>query len=476
MKDHRISITISSFDKATCKRFDLFLRSPYHNTSEKALQLGLFFLTHYPSFTSKKFTEESAFRTLFPERDFSKHELNRYMSKVSQLLDKFAALESLVKQPLIEGSLIESYYFNSWDKPALERAVKQQYKSLSKQEPKGSDNFFFTYLNRKLFHNSKMYETQKKEGAKSFIEASWSLQAYFLIEMFQSAMTLKHQYRIGTTDTQLPLISSGAAFVKANIDTVPVLVKLWYYAFRVSQVPSDITVYKTFKSSLKLNLNNIPAIDARNFSILLISALKTQMNQGRQRYLEERFDMHLLEIQEDWIIADSVISYPAFNSIIQVALTLGHIDWAKNFIESHQHFLLEDIRNIIVEFNEIKILFANKYYKQCLEDLTTIPFLDRPITLGIKRLQIKCLFELQGYDELFNSLHALTMYIHRMDAKLIRAKEANNQFVKVVKLLYNALENPDQESAEAFTEIRSIVQANPLLPEAEWVLTYLEEA
>ena len=475
MKDHRITIIISKFDKVICKRFDLFLRSPYHNTSEKTLKLGQFFLAYYPSFSSSKFNEKEAFKVLFPDRAFSKHELNRYMSKVLSLLDKFAAHESLTHQPFLEASLTERYYFKFRDIHGFERAQKQTQKVLDKQVIKVSKSYYTAYQNRKWHHNASMYKTDKSNGQQSCLEALEALYYFFLIEMFQTGIALTYQYKTSPHNSYFPLISAGQGFVKENLETVPALVKLWYHAFNLSQSLTDITYFKLMKSCLKLHVKQISAMDARSFSVLLISALKAQINQGRTRYLEERFDIHLLEIQEKWIIAKNVLNYTTFNNIILEALALGHIDWAQDFINSHQHYLPDDVRTPIVHYNSAQILFANKDYEQCLEALSSIPFLDTSVTLGIKRLQIKCLFELQEYDKLFTSLHAMTMYIHRMDTKLTRAKEVNNQFVKVVKLLYNALENPDQESAEAFTEIRSIVQANPLLPEAEWVLTYLEE-
>ncbi|MEZ4686164.1 MAG: hypothetical protein R3B47_08880, partial [Bacteroidia bacterium] len=255
----------------------------------------------------------------------------------------------------------------------------------------------------------------------------------------------------------------------------PLLVTLWYNAYRLSLNQQDEAFYGSLKETLSLNLRKIPAIDARNFTVILNnSLLRLAPRNGRTYYLKERFNTYLMEIREGWLIADNVISYHTFNNIIQTSLALGNLEWAEQFLEEHKTYLHEEVAETIIEYNQIKILFQRKQFKACVKRCLAIPFLDANITLGIKQVQIKCLFELGEYEQMFLAFHALTMYVHRLPKKLERIKDTNLVFIKLVKNLYQMHENPGSDHHELIGQFYDYLKAMPLMPEAEWLHEHMQ--
>jgi hypothetical protein len=469
MKDHKVIKIIARFDKTTCKRLKSFLESPYHNTSDIVRELGNFLIGCHPAFDDPECNEEAAFRAMFEEKPFSKHEFNRYMSKFFSVLERFIAVEQLFDSPIIEHLFLEDYYYKTNNALNLKKRQKATLSKIEGSNTEESGLFYYKYLNQKMMHNALMQEANRKGAHGIYKNATESLNTYYLIEIFQAATVIRYQHAGDDIAEQFPLLDRACEAVGQHIQRYPVLVQLWYYAYSLAADRQDQEIYRKLKATLKLNLKKISGTDARSFTVILNSALRSQTLTDRKRYIEERFDTYLIEIQEGWIIADNIIQYYTFNNIIQGALALGHIEWAEEFLEENKQYLAADIAETIILFNQAYISFEKKDYQQCMRLCISIPFIDPTLALVVKRLQIKCYFELEEFDRVFPALHAFTMYVSRLPEKYLYAKNANNLFTKSTKLLYKALTAGENNPEKYKGQVIAILDETPLLPEGEWL-------
>ena len=197
------------------------------------------------------------------------------------------------------------------------------------------------------------------------------------------------------------------------------------------------------------------------------------MEQGRTRYLQERFEIYQIEIDNDWIIADDLINYNAFNNIITNSLALGKKEFAISFLEKYQPFLIPEMREDLVLYNRARIAFAKKDFSTCLSLAQQTAYLDTLITLGVKRLQIMCKFEQGDSEQLLDDLNSFNVYLHRMAGSQGVVKTRNKAFVKAAKLLDKAfLKNNEPKFKE---RLNTLLKAHPLMPEREWLEEKLQD-
>ena len=469
MQNHKIIKTLASLAPETCRRFSSFLASPYHTKSSKLKALGLYLLSHYPDFDSPDFTESNIYHSFYPEKAFSKHELTRYFSKLRALLDDFFIQESLDNSPFMKGALLEKYYYELMNEAGLQKARKANLDQLKNSIPVESVNHFYTYLSQKTKHKALMQQVVKLGAKEVYIEAAGALHSYFLIELLQAATVLVYQHKFENPSSVLPLLEQSVNYAKSNVKTLPFLAKLWLFAYQLAFNPNDIEAYSSLKQAFKSNLKKLGIADGRNFAVILAWSLRFRDKLSRAKLIEESFEFYLIEIQESWIIVDHTIPFTTFNNVVSVALALKQIAWAEDFIQGHQQYLAEAVREDVSKYNFAKIHFIRGDYQACLKNTRTLPFLNVTVTLGIKRLEIMCFFELRKIDAFFRAIHAFTMFLHRLDAKYARYGETNSLFIKFVKDLFRYLEKGNSLTDESLKKMEETLSQNCFLPEAEWI-------
>lgn len=470
MKDHKVIDVLKQFDSKTVSRFVDFLHSPYHNKVERITKLGGFLLRYYPSFDSEELSEEAAFVALFGKKAFNKHELTRYLSKLFILLEDFIIAESLGSETFLKSNLKTDFYYKIQNASRFKKAQTSALKELQKKVRKESANYFFLYLNQKQAHDFHIQSPRKQEARTFFKGAVKDLNAYYFIEILQAATTMKFQFDQQETEDYIPLLYPTLAYIGKHKLAMPTLVLIWYYAYQALREPGNVARYKDLKDELHKAADDLPFIDARNITNILKRTIKSQTSRGRHSYLKEMFTVYKMEVEQGWVVADGIINYQAFNNVITLALILEEIDFAASFLTSYQKYLIPEVREDIVFFNEARIAFAQKDYRRSLACTLQTAYLDLLITLGVKRTQIKCYFELDDSDQLIHALNAFTVYLHRMPSELAQeklVKKKNDAFVKAVKLLAKVLSEPDQTKARM--QLNEVLQANPLMPEKEWI-------
>lgn len=471
MQDHKIIVVIKEFDKATCKRFKLFLNSPYHNPSERVRKIGEYLLSFYPHFDHASFSEEAAFAALGVTSPYSKHELTRYLSKLFFVVEDFLAVEGLQGSALFKNSLIANYYFEQNNSSAFHKTQKLNAKLIKANKQPESAVFFYDYLNKKRGHNFHIRQRNRKAAKPLFLDASKSLNDYHAIQVLTIGVTLLQVHKEKPNPESCPMIEPVLQYVQEHIGEVPLLVRLWYFTFRLLETPTSLENYRRLKQELRLYIQNVPPNDARNFTLLLNATLTNYTSLGRQHYLEERFDNYLIEMQEGWLTESNIIEYKNFNNIITIALALGRVGFTESFLEKYKIYLAESSKNDILAYNKGHIAFHKGNFSQCLSYINQTSFLDSGLTLAIKRLQAMCFYELGEKEQFFNTANTMKVYIHRLDDKLKALKSGNSLFCKVLLMLDK---NPDHSvTPKSKASIEKILKDAPFLPDAEWIIKVL---
>ncbi|MEZ4687066.1 MAG: hypothetical protein R3B47_13660, partial [Bacteroidia bacterium] len=125
-------------------RLSQFLASPYFNTQERLARLGDYLLKFYPDFDAPGLTEEAVFAVIFPEKEFSTHEFNRYASKLYQLVEHFIEIESIEQFKFIIGQSKSEFFYLKNAESLFEKSQKSYGKFLNNLEKPTNASFFYT--------------------------------------------------------------------------------------------------------------------------------------------------------------------------------------------------------------------------------------------------------------------------------------------------------------------------------------------
>ncbi|MFK7970239.1 MAG: hypothetical protein AB8F95_07725 [Bacteroidia bacterium] len=472
MKDRKLIQLLQLISPEAVDKLSKFLASPYFNSSQKVTQLGEYFLSFYPNFEGEGLSEEKAFKSMYPDKTFSTHELNRYTSKLFKLTEQFVEFEGLEHFPYIHGQLRSEYYYHIKADSHFEKSQKEYERFLKKQESPSSAIFFYTYLNKKLSYN---FWVQRKDNAKTdniFNEAFEGLNAYYLTEMLQASATMRWRQKESPSSALMPLLEPAMEFLREHVETMPPIVQIWFYTNEILAQSSDKDYYQRLEDTLLSNFSIVPELDARNLIGFLKARLAKQPNVTRKEHMEGYFNLTLVEIQQGWIYAGNTIYDGLLNNIITAALALKKTDWARNFLEDSKPYMIPSTKENTFRYNLARIEFEEGKIQESLKHLAAVSYADETMALRVKRLELKAYFEVRDLDAFEATLNAFRVYSHRLGKKNPALKELQNLFSNIASALhrihFNIKQNETKESLQA------MIDNNPSLPELDWLQVQID--
>ncbi|MFK7971242.1 MAG: hypothetical protein AB8F95_12785 [Bacteroidia bacterium] len=473
MRNHKIFDILRSFDSKRLKRFADFLNSPYPKKSPKAALLGKYLIAFHPDFQSDALEDTTAFKAIETNKAFSKHELTRYLSLLLSFTEDFIAIEYLQEERFLKGSLLTRFYFETQNDVGLKRTINQNEKELSQDLLPDSTNFFYAYLNKKAHYNYCQRLKKTEEAQTHLYHGSQSLDAYYIIQLLQSAISYYQFHKQKPPKEKLLLLESAMEELSQKESQLPPLVQMWHFACRLTFNPEARIAYDNLKIALHTYLRDISGFDAHNFTLILINSLHRLLGNDRKKYLKERYDLYQIEIAEGWVVVDGVIGYSIFNNIIIASLALGKHEEAEAFLKKYKGNLLPEIHQDIVLYNQARIALTRAEFHESLRLVHQVAYLNHSITLGIKRIQIMCFFARGDLVQAQHIWNSMSTYIYRLDDGTKKLKARNLQFIKVIKLLMK--EDWERKKAKYAEQIRGILSDSSLMPEVEWIEKMLDK-
>lgn len=439
MKERKLFALLKLLDEDASKRLSKFVASPYYNSLQKVEDLCTYFLQFHPIYDDDLLTEEYAFTVIYPDRPFQAHELNRYMSKLFHLVEKFLEVEAMESTTFINKQVLAEHLYEIQALPQFESAIKKGASNLNKQLPISSANYLYTYLNKKLNYN---YRVQIKKGVKSMALLQESFQAldnYYLAEMLQAAATLHFENKeAGANAVDMPLLESGMTIIRNDLFNYPPLLQIWFLANELLREPQNETHYRALKQTIVENLDEIPPIDARNLLTFLRKSAANHFSESRIALMEEYFELFEIQIDRGWVYAGGTITYSLLSNIIGIALKLNRISWAQSFLQKSTPYLLSGIRENTLRFNMARIAFAQGDFSEAGKHLFHVNPFDLRMTLAMKRLQLMVNLEEKEATIFESNINSFRVYIHRLgkDVTRERLQQVNAVFANAINTLF----------------------------------------
>jgi hypothetical protein len=430
--------------------------------------LGDYLLSFHPDFESPELTEQAAYAIIFPDKEFSMHEFNRYASKLYQLVEHFIEIESIEQFKYIIGQSKSEFFYLKNAESLFEKSQKSFDKFLKKQEKPNSTSFFYTYLNKKLSYN---YWAFRKPGEKTdriYTSAFHALDAYYLTELLMASTILQYQQRRVLSQEEMPLLKPALEYLKTHYETQPPLLQAWYLPNVLLENREEKARYVQLKEVLLEHLPILPDLDARNLVGIAKTAVRHQHQLSRQEHLEEYFFWNTQEIAQGWIYADNSITNTQLGNVITVALALGKTAWAAEFLENSKPYLVPATLEDTYQYNLARIRFAEGNFQESLKQIAMVSYLDEYMALRVKRLELKVYYELDEHDAFEATLNSFRVYSHRVGKKHPKLKELQNNFSVILNLLHKKKVDLQEDTTKA--QLHEMVISNPQLPEYEWMV------
>ncbi|MEM7573384.1 MAG: hypothetical protein AAF433_10810 [Bacteroidota bacterium] len=440
------------------------MASPYHNRRLDITNLATV-LSNYEEVREVP-VKTALWKLIYPKKDFIDSSWRLLLSALSQQLERFVAVESILDDEFelkikVAGALEERLNTALHDK-----LLRESHRILEKQEVRNAEYWLREYRYQEAYYRRAL--TRQPEKDDHFGALSRSADRAFLAMKFRQNMwLLNHEqvYKWGFEPTAID--SYTIELSEEQVEDIPAL-RLYYYGIQMLRQPENEVVFQRFSNSLFTQAIHLPKSEARDLYLLAINFAVRQLNSGKRAYFPQVMDLYQSGLEQGYLLRKGVLSRFTYHNIVTTALQIQDIDYAEAFIEQWTGKLERRYRERMYNFNRAKIAYTSQRYGDALPLLQQANYHDPLLNLGARTLLLKIYFELGEREVLQSHLDAFTSYLRRKPGISYHRTNYRNLIRFTRKLL--KIEHSSETEKE---KLRQQINNTATLTEKSWLLACL---
>lgn len=408
MLNSKLLILLQSLTAWQLRSFRQLVQSPYFNKNEKVVLCLDGLLSVAPDFSL--LSEKELFHMVFIKESFNHQKLRYVMTDLTILLETFLIQEVLFDDVFLQKQLLlrklESMepekYFNQHLEQGRDLIENSKLGVARLKNIFILDEISFSFSRRS---NSRNADHTLQRLSDSMDEYYVLMRLKFTCEMINRANVLSEAYTIPSQDYIEQLL------IKCQFDNP--LISIYKSILDLLLYPAAEDAYADLKLQVELHYRKIEQNELRDVYVFLQNYCIRMINNGKENYLEELFNIYNLMIDQEVIFEKDELEHLQFKNIITLSLRLNKIQWTEHFISTYQNKLKSDLRKNAVSFNTARIHYAKKNYREALRVMRSVEFTDIYYHLDAKLLQLKIYFETDDLEPLFSLITTVTTYLKR---------------------------------------------------------------
>jgi len=474
MRNTKIYSILEQFDKYEQNRCRKFLQSPYFNRDQTITHIFDLLVAAINSEKKECFEKETLWQQLNAPDDFDDVRFRKYLSDLTKLVEDFLCQQVYEKSPLDRiNYLMQSVYDRKIEK--LFNGIIRDSKNLIQKYPYRSANFYYYQYNiESNYYRLMEYEIKRTERS-NFEELSTNLDYFYIAEKLRILLGILSRQSVSSYDYVVHFRQELLQAVKSNptqYETIPP-VSLYYQICLTYLEPEEEDHYYKLRELLEKYTHLFPVSEALNqFYASAQNYCVRKLNQGNQKFLKEYLELYKDMIRKDILVVDDVLSPWDFRNIIVVALRLGELAWAEQFISQFKDKLPSEMRDNAVSFNLAQLYFYQKNYEKVISLLQKVEYEDFTYNLNSKAMLLSAYYELQEIEPLHSLFDSFRTYLNRHKDIPASRRQSYSDLIKYTKKLTKLIPGDKQKLEKFRQELENT--KNPIASQP-WLLEKIAE-
>lgn len=481
MQDSKLIEVLRTLNSRELTRFSEYVHSPYYNKHQQLQQLCVYLLKLAPDFDSEsKLDKYRIYTYLYPKGSYDDAMLHSLFSKLLRLLYDFLATEFWQEERRMQEVLLLRQLRH---RKVAEKHVVSATRRFGTLEAPNSKERALLYWEDFLFHRELDLEFLGR-GGRTYNEhlqaKNDALDLCYIAEKFKIACDMVSRSVVTQAHYTPSLLAEIQGYVaqQPHLIELPILAIYWCI-YQTLTEPQQNSHYERLKGLLRQHHSQFCNEEAMDMYGYALNYCIRKINQGQIEFYEEIWTHYQLLVDAKIIYLGDYLPPWEYKNIVTTALRLGKYDWAKQFVEKYRADLPPDIRENAYRYNLASIYYAVRDYEKALRTLHDVEFTDATYHLGAKIIQLKSYYELHEGDALRSLIDAFQVYLRRSKEISEYRKDANAQFLRLTKKIYQYREQilfaPRERSQAKFDALLTEVNTAEPLANKDWLLQILQE-
>jgi hypothetical protein len=482
-----ISLTLlnilSKFAPKEMKEFGEFVSSPFFNKNQNVVKLHTYLKKYYPEFNNRKHLEkEYVYKKLYGKGLYNDGFMRTVIHNLGRLAEDYLCYVNFTRDDLKRGlGLLEELNGRKLEKIFL-KYYSDIEEGIENTQYKGPDYFYKRYL---LQNEMEIYMDWSKYKNKDFKNYTENTVTYIDDELtsFYISKALNH-YRFMLDKAQYENINYNYEFIDYIVDYLQnrdnhfknkIKIKLHLYEILLEK-RKEKKYYDILKEILISEKENLSQSDRYSLHNILQTHCINMAYSGENGYLEERFELYKICIQQKLYAASEHIYFDdlMFGNIAITAISLKELDWAEKFISKYKGDISPENSEVVINYVDAKLCFARGNCEKTLEYLNGIKSIRHiQYKLPVKDLMLMTCYELKLMSQAFYQADSYRHFLannksYFSDSRFKRVSNFLKAFTRLAKIA-------DKNNPGELKKLKSDIEASPNIPEKNWILQKIHE-
>lgn len=458
MEKNLLQEALSTLSSAEIREFGKFIRSPFFNTRQSLVELFDRWLAEQASRQPPAATGNAG---ILPAPNTV--EIRLANSALLALLEKYwIYCEKFEDSERGKIRLAATYRKRNLTKH-FRITLREARQSRERRPWRHADYYHDLYL---IEWEQYQYDTAARRTESLNLQATSDLMdTAFITRKLRLACLAQSHQAVYRADYQMGLLDLVLLHVeRSELKHIPA-VGLYFHCYRFLADSQATGHFETFKEMLFTYVDEFPADELRTLYLLAINFGIKKINESSEGWLRTTLELYQSALERGLLLENQRLSRFAFNNIVAIALRVGELDWAEQFILVHKTSLERQWREVTSSLNLARVAFTRKDFRTALGHLQRSDYKDLLNNLIVKTLQLKIYFETDEFDLLESHLTSMSNFIRRHTA--IGYHRTNYSRIVYYTRQLMALNFHD---TAAIAALRERIEQEEILTEKEWLL------
>lgn len=462
--------TLRCLQPADFRRLLKFLKSPYFNQSKTMVRLCEILLDSIEQ-GEQGFDRQNIWQRVFPEEIYDDVSFRKYCSDLLKLVEGFMAQESVANNHVRQNVNLLEFVVQRKIEPLYNSAFRQARSDMFQYRYHSLEYFRSAYEVERLYYSMMDFDVKLNKRA-NIEEISYNLDHFYWIEKLKLYSSALSQKRTGNFQYDLKFNEEILSYLNnISIEEVPELA-IYYYSF--------LTLFEEEKDEHYFNLRKLldtygvimPKQEAIELYDSALHYCIGKLNKGNQVFLREYFDLFEDGLEKGIFIANDELATWRFNNAIAVALRLGKLDWAEQFIEKYKKYLPLETQQNTYTFNLARVYRYQRKFDKVLVLLRNLEYEDIGYNLISKTMLLNAYYELDEHDALESFMESFRAFLNRNKNISQQRRKSYLNLLKYVRRL-TRIKPGDKSAIEKLRE--EIIREKANHVNHEWLLEKISE-
>jgi hypothetical protein len=424
-----------------------FLKSPFFNYSLPNIHFCEALKQHHPTFDNPKLTPENIWIKVFNDKPFVPQKFRQLCSDLARLVEQFLIqLELAASSEKSQNLLIQSLGKRN-EHTLFKKATKERLKAMDKKEILDA-SWFRERID--LLETQYAHPLYNKLINKDdlLIHLMDSVDAYFLFQKAKIGIGLINQQRQFNTLYDIQFLDVLEKSKKNSILSENILFSLYQISFNLLQKEQN----EDFLKLEKLLFPNLSILKKHNGNLFFFNGLNyavRKINQGNDQFRKDVLRWYKVGLKEKMVFSDGMISVSTFQNIIFIACVEGEFDFCKEFIDTYQEYLPEDLKENTVAYGWGLFWFHQKDFEKTIVILATKKW-NQSHKLSGKNLLVRTYFEYfllnnEYFHLLQDTIWAFDVFLERTQEFPKLSLESHRNLIRILKPLSKKILNSEEQ-------------------------------